>query len=146
MNIASVIVAAVPGIEARGASAYMICSGNAALIPLAVFMNFIGVITFITLLESGRFPERIERFAKNKADRFMKKAESWFSRYGGAALLLLIALPSTGIGSYTGAFIGRILGLQGRIFYVVILLAIALSLPLGMVMGYLVLSSGFQCP
>ncbi len=127
-DITALLLSVVPAIEARGASLYFICTGKYWLVPVAVALNFFAVLAFLWLLDKAVVPARIERFLEKRAKKIMPKAEQWFKKYGNIAIFLLVALPSTGIGSFTGAFIGRIFGLKGRIFYLAIVAGIALSL------------------
>lgn len=135
----------VPGIEARGASIYFLCSNQYVFIPLTIALNFFAILVFVYLLDSARIPGRIERFLENRAKKKAKLLEKWFSKYGNLAVFLLIALPSTGIGSFTGAFIGRVFELSGRKFYLVILLAIILSLIPSVLIAYGINIFGIKC-
>ena len=130
------LLSLVPGIEARGASIYFFCSNQPLFIPFSVVLNFLGVCLFLKLLDAGKIPRRIEKFMERRAGKVIRKTERWFSKHGNIAIFFLIALPSTGIGSYTGAFIGRIFGLQGKTFYTYIFLAILSSLALAFVIAF----------
>jgi uncharacterized membrane protein len=137
MNEIFLLLSAVPGIEARGSSIYFIYSGEWFLIPLAIFINFIAVAVFIKLLEMGKVPGRIDVYMERKLKKLHRRVDNWFEKYGNVAIFLLIALPSTGIGSFTGAFIGRAFGLKGKVFYASILLGIACSLVISFPVAYL---------
>ncbi|MBI5347074.1 MAG: small multi-drug export protein [Candidatus Aenigmarchaeota archaeon] len=144
-EISALFISAVPGLEARAAALYMMCTGNFILIPAAVLINFIAVLIFLRLLDSALVPERVERFLKKRARKAMHKAERWFKKYGNIAIFLLVALPSTGIGSFSGAFIGRIFGLRGYAFYLAIIFGIALSLIPAMLVAYGINVLGLGC-
>ena len=139
MNILFLLLSIVPAIEARGAAFYFICAGSeylAFILLAAVMLNFAAVIVFLKLLDRAMIPGRIERFLDNRVNKRIKRIESWFKRYGNLAIFLLIALPSTGIGSFTGAFIGRVFELRGKIFYLSVLAGIALSLVPAVLIAY----------
>lgn len=142
----SLLLSIIPGIEARGTSLYLLCSQNLSLIPFAVVLNFIGVFVFLKLLEKLLIPTRIENFLKRKTHGKIKKAEKLFEKYGDFAIFLLISIPSTGIGAYSGAFLGKVLGLKGWVFYLAIFLGILFSLlPLILVnLGFQIIK--FNCP
>ncbi len=125
----------VPGIEAMWSSSYFFCSGQSAYILLAILLNFAGVVTFVKLLDRGMVPKRIEGFLEKRRKKAMDRAEKWFGRYGNAVLFLLIAMPFTGVGSYTGAFIGRVFELKGARFYLMLLAAISFSVVFGFLIG-----------
>ncbi len=135
-DLSMLLVSLVPGIEARGASIYFFCSNQLMLIPFAVALNFAGVMFFLKLLDAGKVPGRVESLIEKRAGKFAERIERWFERYGNITLFLLIALPSTGIGSYTGAFIGRVFGLEGAKFYTYILLGIISSLALAFTIAF----------
>ena len=107
------------------------------LVPLTVILNFIAVAVFIRLLELGKVPNVLESFLERRAGKAFDRVERWFERHGNMAIFLLIALPSTGIGSFTGAFIGRTLGLRSRVFYFSVFFGIALSLVISFPIAYL---------
>jgi uncharacterized membrane protein len=135
MNEWIVLLSIVPGIEAMWSSAYFFCSGQLAYIPLAILLNFAGVVAFIKLLDRGMVPQRIENFLEKRREKAAKRIEGWFGRYGNVALFFLIAMPFTGIGSYTGSFIGRIFELKGARFYLMLLAAISFSVVFGFLIG-----------
>ena len=135
MNEWIVLLSIVPGIEAMWSSAYFFCSGQLAYIPMAILLNFLGVVAFIKLLDRGMVPKRIESFLETRRKKAMDRAEKWFGRYGNIVLFFLIAMPFTGVGSYTGSFIGRIFELKGARFYLMILGAISFSVIFGFVLG-----------
>ncbi len=135
MNEWVVLLSVVPAIEAMWASSYFFFSNQLAYVPLCIILNFLGVVAFLKILDKGMLPSRIERFLEKTAGKAMKKAEGWFQKYGNFTLLVLIALPFTGVGSYTGAFIGRIFELKGRMFYIMILGSITLSVAFGFFIG-----------
>jgi uncharacterized membrane protein len=135
MNEWIVLLSIVPGIEAMWSSAYFFCSGQPAYILLAILLNFAGVVAFVKLLDKGMVPKRIESFLERRRRKAAERIERWFGKYGNIALFFLIALPLTGIGSYTGAFIGRVFGLRGAGFYLMLLAAISFSVVFGFVLG-----------
>jgi uncharacterized membrane protein len=135
MNEWIVLLSIVPGIEAMWSSAYFFCSGQLAFILLAILLNFLGVVAFIKLADKGMVPQRIESFFERRREKAAKRVEGWFGRYGNVALFLLIAMPFTGVGSYTGAFIGRVFELKGARFYLMILAAISFSVIFGFLIG-----------
>ncbi len=145
MNWLWILFSIVPGIEARGAGLYLACSKNYLFIPFAVFLNFLSVMIFIRLLDSEKIPEKVEKFLEKKAGKHMKRAEKWFSKHGNLAIFFLIALPFTGIGSYTGAFIGRVFGLETRVFYGYVFLGILFSVLIGVIAGYWIGFTGIVC-
>lgn len=136
MNWLFLLLSMVPGIEARGSSIYFLCSDQLWLVPVTVVLNFIAVMIFVKVLDMGHVPGRIEGFLERRAEKYYKRVDSWFHRYGNLALFLLIALPSTGIGSFTGAFIGKAFDLRGKVFYVFLLLGIACSLVISFAAAY----------
>lgn len=144
-ELISILIAAVPGVEAMWASAYMLCNNTPLLIPLAIFMNFLGVVVFITLVEHWKMPDRVESFFRKRSKNALLRFEKWFTGYGFFVLFVLIALPFTGIGSYTGAFIGRTLGLRRIKLYAVVLCGIALSVVFAYMISYGVDLIGFHC-
>jgi uncharacterized membrane protein len=77
----------------------------------------------------------VERFLEKKGEKAMKRAENWFHKYGNIVLFLLIALPFTGVGSFTGSFIGRVFELKGTRFYLMILGSICFSVVFGFLIG-----------
>jgi len=141
----SVLLAAVPGIEAMWASAYLICAGALALVPLAILINFAAVVIFVHVVERVGLPARLERFLEHRVNSRVKRFEAWFSRYGYAVILVLVALPLSGIGSYTGAFIGRTLGLRRPVFYVCIFLGIVVSVLFAFLIAYGINVIGVTC-
>ncbi len=145
MELIFLLLSAVPGIEARGSSIYFLCSQNYAFIPLTVMINFIAILVFIRLLEMARVPRRVERFLERRAKKRVDFIEKLFEKYGNMAIFLLIALPSTGVGSFTGAFIGKVFELKGRLFYVSILLAIIFSLLPSLLIAYGINIIGIRC-
>ena len=112
----AVLIAAVPGIEAMWSSVYLICAHAEYLIPLAILINFIAVVAFVFVTEKYGMPSRIESFLERRVNSRIKQFEKWFSVHGYIIIFALIALPLTGVGSYTGAFIGRVLKLKKSIF------------------------------
>ena len=145
MNWLFLLLSMVPGIEARGSSIYFLCSNQAWLVPVTVFLNFIAVLVFIKVLELGHVPGRIESFLERRLDKYYQRVDGWFHRYGNLALFLLIALPSTGVGSFTGAFIGKAFDLRGRVFYLFLLLGIACSLVISFAAAYFLDALYIRC-
>jgi len=135
MNEWILLLSMVPAIEAMGASVYFFCSGQLLYLPLCVLLNFLGVTVFIKAMDRGMLPQRVEKFLERRREKAAKRIEGWFGRYGNIALFFLIAMPLTGIGSYSGAFIGRVFELKGAKFYLMILLAISFSLVFGFLIG-----------
>ena len=135
MNEWILLLSMVPAIEAMGASVYFFCSGQLLYLPLCVLLNFLGVFVFIKAMDRGMLPQRVEKFLERRREKAAKRIEGWFGRYGNIALFFLIAMPLTGIGSYSGAFIGRVFELKGAKFYLMILLAISFSLVFGFLIG-----------
>ena len=135
MNEWVILLSIVPAIEAMWTSSYFFFSNQVIYVPLCIILNFLGVVAFIKLLDKGMLPSRIEKFLERKGEKAMKRAECWFQKYGNFTLLILIALPFTGVGSYTGAFIGRIFELKGWSFYLMILCSITLSVIFGFLIG-----------
>ncbi len=136
MNEWVALLSMVPGIEAMWSSSYFFYSSQLLYIPFCVVLNFLAVFAFVKVLDKGMLPERIERLLERRREKAIKRVESWFHKYGNLALFLLIGLPFTGIGSYTGAFIGRVFELKGRTFYLMILGSICLSVLFGYFIGY----------
>jgi uncharacterized membrane protein len=91
----------------------------------------------VKLIDRGMLPPRIEKLLQRRAEKATMRVESWFQRYGNFSLFLLIALPFTGVGSYTGAFIGRVFQLKGTSFYLMILGSISMSVVFGYLIGAL---------
>ena len=145
MEIIFLLLSMIPGIEARGSSIYFLCSNQYLFIPLTIILNFFAILVFVYLLDSAKVPKRIENFLENRARKKIKLIEKWFGKYGNIAILLLIALPSTGIGSFTGAFIGRVFGLRGKTFYLAILLAVIFSLIPSVLIAYGINIFGIEC-
>jgi len=135
MNEWIMLLSMVPAIEAMGASMYFFCSSQFIYMPLCILLNFIGVVVFIKILDREMLPQRVESFLEKRRQKAAKRIENWFGSYGNIALFFLIALPLTGIGSYTGAFIGRVFELKGARFYLMILVAISFSLVFGFLLG-----------
>jgi uncharacterized membrane protein len=135
MNEWIVLLSMVPAIEAMGASIYFFCSGQLIYLPLCIILNFLGVAVFIKAIDRGMLPQRVGKFLERRREKAAKRIEGWFGKYGNAALFLLIAMPFTGIGSYSGAFIGRVFELKGVKFYLTILAAISFSLVFGFFIG-----------
>lgn len=135
MNEWIMLLSMVPAIEAMGASVYFFCSSQFIYLPLCILLNFIGVVVFIKILDREMLPQRVESFLEKRRQKAAKRIENWFGSYGNIALFFLIALPLTGIGSYTGAFIGRVFELKGARFYLMILVAISFSLVFGFLLG-----------
>ena len=145
MNWLFLLLSMVPAIEARGASIYFLCSGQAWLVPLTVALNFLAVLVFLKVLDLGKVPNRIEGFLERKLDKYYKRVDRWFHKYGNLAIFLLIALPSTGVGSFTGAFIGKAFNLSGKAFYLFILLGITCSLVLSFAAAYFLNALYIRC-
>jgi uncharacterized membrane protein len=135
MNEWIILLSMVPGIEAMGASVYFFCSGQLLYLPLCIILNFLGVLVFIKAMDRGMLPQRVERFLERRRERAAKRIENWFGRYGNVALFFLISLPLTGVGSYTGSFIGRVFELKGARFYLMLLAAISFSVVFGFFIG-----------
>jgi uncharacterized membrane protein len=135
MNEWIVLLSMVPGIEAMWSSAYFFCSGQPAYTILAILLNFASVVAFVKLLDMGMVPKRIEGFLEKRRKKAMERAEKWFKKYGNVVLFLLIAMPFTGVGSYTGSFIGRVFELKGLKFYLMVLSAISFSVAFGFLLG-----------
>jgi uncharacterized membrane protein len=135
MNEWILLLSMVPAIEAMGASVYFFCSGQLLYLPLCIILNFLGVAIFIKAMDRGMLPQRVEKFLERRRQKAAKRIEGWFGRYGNVALFFLIAMPLTGIGSYSGAFIGRVFELKGAKFYLMLLAAISFSLVFGFFMG-----------
>lgn len=145
MDLIFLIISAVPGLEARASTVYFVCSNSYYLIPVAIIINFIAVIVFIKLMDKFGLPFALERFLKKRLSKKMDKIENWFRKYGDVAIFLLIALPASGVGSYSGAFLGRIFGLKGKKFYLSILLAIAASIIPALFLGYGITMLDIKC-
>lgn len=128
MNEVIVFLAMVPGIEAMWASVYFLCSKQEFLLPLAIILNFVSVFIFLKIIDKALLPERIEKFLERRLNKKIIKFEGWFQRYGSIVLIALIALPFSGIGSFTGALIGRVFELNKKKLYLSVLIGIALSL------------------
>jgi len=135
MNEFVVLLSMVPAIEAMWTSSYFFYTGQVFYIPLCVLLNFLAVALFIRILDGGMLPKRIERLLERRGKKAMKRAEKFFQKYGNVTLFFLIAMPFTGVGSFTGAFIGRVFGLEGRNFYLMLLGAISLSVFFGFLIG-----------
>jgi len=144
--IAALLLALVPAIEARVPTIYFVCSGQWLLIPIAVLLNFFGTIVFVALIDRTSLSTRIHGFMTKKTGSKREKIKKLFDKYGSAGMFLLIGLPSTGVGSYSGAFLGRVLGLKGRIYYSSILLGILISLVPAILIGLGVNVMGVTCP
>jgi uncharacterized membrane protein len=144
-EIISVLLSAVPGIEAMWASAYLICAGSAQLIPFTIIVNFVSVSIFIKIVDTIRLPVKVEGFIARRVNSRIKKFEKWFGRYGYVILFVLISLPFSGIGSFTGAFIGRVLGLRKHVFYLYIFLGIAFSVVFAFLIAYGIDIIGIKC-
>src|SRR3989344_6541655 len=128
MNEFVLLLSMIPGIEAMWASAYFICSSQFVLVPITVALNFFAVFVFLRLIDRALLPERIERFLQKRLDSKVRTFERWFQGYGMIVLIALVALPFSGIGSFTGALIGRVFGLSERKVFLSEFLGIALSL------------------
>ncbi|MEM5812239.1 MAG: small multi-drug export protein [Candidatus Aenigmatarchaeota archaeon] len=135
MQESVVLLSMVPGIEAMWASSYFFYYNELIYIPLCVLLNFLSVLVFIKILDKGSLPKRVERFLERRKEKAMKRAEKWFQKYGNIVLFFLIALPLTGVGSYTGSFIGRVFDIKGKGFYLMLLGAISLSVVFGYLIG-----------
>ena len=145
MDLLFLLLSMVPAIEARGSSIYFLCAGQPLMVPITVILNFIAVVVFIKLLEWGKVPNVLESFLERRSGRVFDRVERWFERHGNLAIFLLIAVPSTGIGSFTGAFIGRTLGLRNRVFYISVFFGIALSLAISFPIAYLLNTLYITC-
>ena len=117
----------VPGIEAMWTSVYFLCSSQFLLLPFTVIMNFIAVIIFIKIVDMALLPERIEKFLEKRLNKKIIKFERWFQSYGSIVIVAAIALPFSGVGSFTGAIIGRIFGLDKKKLHLAVFLGIVLS-------------------
>jgi len=140
------LLSMVPAIEARVPTIYFVCSGQWLLIPLAVLLNFFGTVVFVSVIDRTSISARVNRFMEKKTGSKRQKIKKWFDKYGNAAMFMVIGLPSTGVGSYSGAFLGRVLGLKGRIFYASILLGIIVSLIPAVLIGLGINVLGVTCP
>jgi uncharacterized membrane protein len=118
----------VPGLEARFSALLLLCQGHAWLIPLSVILNFAAVLLFVKLLDYSLLPKRVERFLEKRLEKRAEMIENWFEKYGSFFLFILIALPSTGVGSFTAAFIGSVFELRGWLFYISLFLGIIVSI------------------
>jgi uncharacterized membrane protein len=136
-EILVVLMSMVPAVEAMWTSSYFFYSGQFLYIPFCVILNFLAVVVFLKILDKGMLPKRVENFLQKRGNKAMQKAEKWFQMYGNIVLFFLIALPFTGIGSFTGSFIGRVFDLKGSRFYFMLLGAISLSVVFGYVIGNL---------
>ncbi len=145
MSEYSVFLSLVPGIEAMWTSAYLICSSRYSLIPLAVVLNFISVFVFIKLLDASKLPSIVNKFLEQKIYKKMNKLENWFNKYGSYAILLLISLPLSGIGSFSGAFIAKVFGISGFKLYSIIFISILLSLVPAFLISYGINIIGITC-
>jgi len=141
----AVSMAVVPGVEAMWSSAILICLDKEYMIPLAVIMNFIATVVFLEVVDRFGIPKKLEGFIENRVNNMIKKFEKWFSKYAYVVMFLLIGMPFTGIGSYTGAFIGRVLGLKKPMFYVSIFLGIMLSVIFSYMIIYGINTIGIRC-
>ena len=144
-DIIVILLAAVPGIEAMWSSAYLICSNSMNLVPLAIVINFLAVMAFIKIIDNYKLPVKVENFIERRVNSRIKKFEKWFSKYGYVVLLILIGLPLSGVGSYTGAFIGRVLGLKKHIFYLCVFLGISFSVTFAFLIAYGIDIIGVKC-
>jgi uncharacterized membrane protein len=145
-EIIALLLAAVPGIEAMWSSAYLICANAADLIPFSIAINFIAVLAFLWVIDRYGLPAKVEHLLAKRAGARIKKFEKWFARYGYVILLALIGLPLTGIGSYTGAFIGRTLGLKKHTLYATIFAGIVVSALFAFLIAFGVDVIGVKCP
>lgn len=141
----TVLLSAVPGIEAMWTSVYLICSQNSYLIPLAVIINFISVSIFTKLLDASKIPKTVSNYLENKLNKKMKKIENLSNKYGSYAILILIGLPLSGIGSFSGAFIAKVLGINGGKLYIVIFLGIIMSLAPAFLISHGISILGIKC-
>ncbi len=139
------LIAAVPGLEARASTVYFVCSHSYYWIPLAIVINFIAVVAFIKIIDRFHVPDFVERLLRKRMRKNVDRVERWFTKYGDIAIFLLIALPANGVGSFSGAFIGRVFGLRGFWFYASVLAAIALSLIPAFFVGYGISLLGIHC-
>jgi uncharacterized membrane protein len=145
-EIIALILAIVPGIEAMWSSTYLICSNAINLIPFSILINFVGVVIFITIIDNFGLPKKLEHFLVKRAGNRISKFEKWFARYGYIILLLLVGLPLTGVGSYTGAFIGRTLGLRKHTLYIAVFLGIVISAMFAFLLAFGIDLIGVKCP
>lgn len=144
-EIIVLLLAAVPGIEAMWSSAYLICAGQYSLIPAAILVNFLAVVAFVYIVDRFSIPGKVEGFLQKRAERKVKKFEKWFGKYGYAVLFVLIGLPLSGVGSYTGAFIGRVLKLNKGAFYLALFFGISFSVIFAYLIAFGVDLIGIKC-
>jgi len=144
--IAVLLLSFVPALEARVPTIYFVCSNQLLLIPVAVLLNFLGVVAFISIIDRTPLSEKVNNFMTKKTGSKRHKIKSWFDKYGNAAMFLMIGLPSTGVGSYTGAFLGRALGLKGVVFYLSVLAGILISIIPAILIGVGISVLGVVCP
>ena len=65
----SILLAAVPAVEAMWTSVYLICTQKAFLIPLAILINFLAVFVFVKALDRALLPQRIEKFLERRVSK-----------------------------------------------------------------------------
>lgn len=148
MDVATIflLLSMVPAIEARGATVYFVCSNQPAFIPAVVALNFIGVLLFLFVINRISIPKKIDMWLRRRIDSKKQKADRWFAKYGNFFIFLLVGLPLTGVGSYSGALLGRVFGLEGKIFYLTLIGGIILSLLPAIALGWGINLLGFTCP
>ncbi|MBI3190697.1 small multi-drug export protein [archaeon] len=144
-SIIAVLFSVVPGVEAMWSSAMLICLDAEYMIPLAIILNFAATVVFLEIVDRYGLPRKVESFIERKVNNRIKKFEKWFSRYAYVVIFILVGLPFTGVGSYTGAFIGRVLGLKKPLLFVSILLGIILSVTFSYMIIYGVNTIGIRC-
>jgi uncharacterized membrane protein len=146
LAIIFLLLSMIPAIEARGATVYFVCSNQVIFIPAVIVLNFIGVLFFLFIIDRVSIPKKINMWLKRNLNKKKQKADSWFAKYGNLFIFLLVGLPSTGIGSYSGALLGRIFGLRGKVFYLTLIGGIIISLLPAVVLGLGINLLGFTCP
>jgi uncharacterized membrane protein len=146
LTIIYLLLSMVPAIEARGSTIFLVCSNQWMLIPIAVALNFFATLIFVYIVNKSSLPNRLNNFFKKRAEKRKEKADRLFAKYGNVAVFLLVGVPSTGIGSFTGALIGRMMGLKGKVFYLSILGGIIISLIPALLLGWGIGMLGITCP
>ncbi|MBS3056770.1 MAG: hypothetical protein J4473_05040 [Candidatus Aenigmarchaeota archaeon] len=126
-NVVFLLSSMVPAFEARGASLFFICTKQIEFVVISIILNFIGVIIFLKIMDATMLPEKLNSYIQSKNSKIMKRIEPWFEKHGNFALFLLLALPGTGIGSYTAGFIGKFFRTNTTLFYVLLFSAIIIS-------------------
>ena len=128
MNEILILLSMVPSIEAMWVSVYFLCSKQEFLLPFTIILNFISVLIFLKIIDAALLPEKIEKFLERRLNKKIIIFEKWFQRYGTIVLIVLIAMPFSGVGSFTGALIGRVFELNKKRLYLSVFLGISLSL------------------